>query len=410
MRGVVWLVLIFTTAVVAALTLGDNDGLVSFYWAGRRVDLSLNLFLVLLLLAGGLALAVVRGLQALLAMPQKAQAWREQKRERAAQAALREAQAELLAGRYSRSHKAAQRALAVQPAAGPLATDTDFTALAQLLAASSLHRLQDRPQRDTALAQALAQAQGSTADGARLLGAEWALDDGQAERADTLLRELPPGVARRTHALRLRLRAARQARQPLQALHMARMLANHQAFTAVSAKALLRTLAQEVLDGPRDAEQLRRTWAALDNSDRRDPAVVAHAARRAVALGHAADARAWLRPLWDRLADLAPDERADTALALADASDGITSDWLPRLEQAQAGWPQDGAVQAAVGRALAARGLWGKARRPLEAAAADTRLANEARRHCWRTLAGLAREEGDTAAASRCDQQAAALD
>jgi HemY protein len=41
-------------AVVAATTLGSNDGLVVVYWAGWRTDLSLNLF-VLPAAGGGVA-------------------------------------------------------------------------------------------------------------------------------------------------------------------------------------------------------------------------------------------------------------------------------------------------------------------------------------------------------------------
>ena len=48
MRAVVWLLLLFAVAVVAATPLGTNDGLVSLYWRGWRTDLSLNLFVVLL--------------------------------------------------------------------------------------------------------------------------------------------------------------------------------------------------------------------------------------------------------------------------------------------------------------------------------------------------------------------------
>ena len=36
MRAVIWFVLLFVVAVVAATTLGGNDGLVSIYWAGQR--------------------------------------------------------------------------------------------------------------------------------------------------------------------------------------------------------------------------------------------------------------------------------------------------------------------------------------------------------------------------------------
>ena len=42
MRGIVWLTVLFAAAVVAALTLGRNDGLVSLFWGGWRVDLSLT--------------------------------------------------------------------------------------------------------------------------------------------------------------------------------------------------------------------------------------------------------------------------------------------------------------------------------------------------------------------------------
>ena len=47
MRSIIWLVLLCAVAVVAATTFGRNDGLVSLYWGGWRLDLSLNLFLAL---------------------------------------------------------------------------------------------------------------------------------------------------------------------------------------------------------------------------------------------------------------------------------------------------------------------------------------------------------------------------
>jgi HemY protein len=411
MRGVIWLVLLFTAAVVAALTLGDNDGLVSFYWAQRRVDMSLNLFLLLALVAVTLLVVSIQAVNALLSLPRRAQEWRELKRERAAQAALREALTEYFGARYSRAHKAAQRALSVQEAAGGvLAGDAEFRVLAHLISAGSLHRLQDRGGREQALERALKEVKAgarASGDGARLLGAEWALDERNAERADALLRELPAG---RTQALRLRLQVARLARQPLEALHTARLLAKHQAFSRSAAQGLLRSLAGDLLDNAHDAEQLRRAWGQLDASDRRDPLVAAQAARCAVALGAPDDARTWLRPFWDALADLGPDERSAVALALADATRGIGADWLPRLEAAQNAWPQEPAVQAAVGAALAERALWGKARRPLEAAASHADLVAPARRHAWRRLAALAREEGDDARALRCEQAAAAID
>jgi HemY protein len=415
MRGVIWLVLLFAAAVVAALTLGDNDGLVSFFAGGRRVDVSLNLFLIAGLVVAFALVFVIQGLDSLIGLPVRAKAWRALQRERAMHAALRESMAEHFAGRFNRAHKAAQRALAIQASTDELAGDRELRVLAHLLAARSLHRLQDRARRDHLLLQAL-QAERRTApgkavdEGARLLGAEWALDDGDAARASNLLAELAPGVGRRTQALRLKLRAARLSRHPGEALATARLLAKHQAFTPEAAEGLLRSLATQVLDEARDADQLRRAWAVLDDADRADAFVAARAARRAVALDAADDARRWLRPLWDRLRELSAEQRAQVSLALAAASEGIGPEWVPSLEAAQQAWPSEAAVQAAVGTAFASRGLMGKARRPLEFAAADKGLDSAARRRAWRQLGAMARDEGNEERAQRCDQAAAAVD
>lgn len=412
MRLVVWFLLLSVAAVVAALTLGRNDGLVSFYWGGWRADVSLNLFLIALLMLGGAALLAMQATLALLRLPRRAAEWRALQRERAAQAALREALAESFGARYARAHKAAQRALALHhDGAG---TDREFAQLAHLVAASVLHRLGDRARRDEQLAQlaALRRAGGlgtRTDDGARLAAVEWALDDRDDERATSLLAELPPGVARRTQALRLRLRAARLARRPLQALQTARLLAKHQAFSPDVARGLLRTLAAHALDDAHDAAQLHHAWQQLDAADRRDPHVAARAAERAVALGLAADARAWLRPHWEALATLDADARERVALALVRAGAGIESDWLPLLDDALRSHGLHAEVQASVGLLFAERQLWGKARPLLESAANDPALSLALRRLAWLALARLAREQGDEDGAARCDGAVAAL-
>lgn len=415
MRGVIWLVLLFAAATVAALTLGDNKALVSFFYGSWRVDLSLNLFLIAALVGGFLLMLVIQGIDALVTLPTRAKAWRALKRERAAHAALREAMAEHFAGRFNRAHKAAQRALAIQAGTDELAGDRELRVLAHLLAARSLHRVLDRTRRDQLLLQALkavrkAAPQQPVDEGARLLGAEWALDDGDAPRARSLLAELAPGVARRTQALRLKLRAARLSRHHGEALGTARLLAKHQAFSSEAAQGLLRSLALQLLDAAHDADQLRRAWEALEDADRGDAFVVARAARRAAALGVAGDARQWLRPLWLRLSSLSAEQRAQVALALAVACEDIGTDWLQPTESAQQTYVHEAAVQAAAGAVFAARGLWGKARRPLQAAAADRGLDAGARRRAWRLLAHLAREESDEERAVRCEQEAAAID
>jgi len=74
MRSIIWLILLFAAAVVAATMLGRNDALVSIFYGDGRVDLSLNLFLLALV---GLVLLLFIGLQAinsLLSLPTRARA------------------------------------------------------------------------------------------------------------------------------------------------------------------------------------------------------------------------------------------------------------------------------------------------------------------------------------------------
>lgn len=112
MRAALWFLALFGIASAVALFAGDNPGTITVYWAPYRIDLSLNL--VLLLIAGAFVLMhfALRGLSALFSLPSQARQWRVQQKERALHAALLDALAQLLAGRFSRARKSALAALA----------------------------------------------------------------------------------------------------------------------------------------------------------------------------------------------------------------------------------------------------------------------------------------------------------
>ena len=109
MRLAIWFVLLFAVAVVAAATFGTNDGLASFYWGSWRLDLSLNLFMLLLVGTCFLLVAVIQAINALIGLPQRAREWRTARRDRTGQAALRDALAQYFGGRYTRAEVSAQR-------------------------------------------------------------------------------------------------------------------------------------------------------------------------------------------------------------------------------------------------------------------------------------------------------------
>lgn len=406
MHGIVWILLLAVAAVVGATALGGNDGLVTIFWLGWRLDLSLNLFLLGLLVLVLATYSLIRGVDGLLNLPERARRWRVSQRDRLAQAALREGLALYMAGRYTRAHKACQRAVAIQADTPELALDAEFTALAHLLSAGSLHRLQDRQRRDEHLRRAIDLSQLTrkprpTEEGARLLAAECALEDRDAPRALRDLAELPPGVARRTQALRLKLQATRLARQPMEALRTARLLAKHQGFTAGAAEGLLRTLASEALSAARDVDQLRTLWQSLDAQDRRDALVVAHAARRMAALGSPQEARQWLAPLWDQISQLPGDAATALAQSLRHGLSGLEADWLPRLDACTQAALRNPNLALTLGLALAERQLWGKARSMLLSAANDLDLDETGRRVAWAELGRLAEQEHRTDEAAR---------
>lgn len=222
MRAALWFLALFGMAVAVALFAGNNQGTVTVFWPPYRVDLSLNL--VLLLLFGGFTLLhlALRTLAALLDLPVQAGRWRTQQKERAMHVALLDALAHLAAGRFIRSRKAAEAAIAQEQAlvgsGEPLAHAVQVRALAHLLAAESAHALQDRAAREQHLAQALEQTADNPSgpaqevrEGTQLRAAAWALQDRDANAALEWLEGLPQGAGRRTLALRLRLRAARLA-------------------------------------------------------------------------------------------------------------------------------------------------------------------------------------------------------
>lgn len=419
MRFVVWLVVLFVVAVVAATGLGGNDGLASFYWRGWRLDLSLNFFIVLLLLTFVALGSSVRLTRWLVGLPGRARAWREGRREQALQAAQRESMIELFAARYSRAVKAAERAQSLMGDLPGRSAATETQALHHLLAAQALHQLQNRSARDeqAALAQAClgpggamkpSGAQTSLLEGLQLLRAGWALEDRDAAASLDHLAAMQPGAARRIQAQRLRLQAHRMAGEPAEALKAARLLAKRGVFKPEAARSLTRTLAMAVLDTARDPEGLQKVWLSLDREDRQDPTVLAHAVHRAASLQAPAWARRVLRVAWEGAAALAPEQRESLALALWKVSSGIEPEWLGPAESLAASHPREPAVVAVAAVVCAERQLWGKAQ-PLLEQTARSSAPLEVRRDAWCRLAQIARERGDEAAAAAAFERAASL-
>ncbi|MFT3718012.1 heme biosynthesis protein HemY [Pseudorhodoferax sp.] len=427
MRALLWFLALFGLAAGAALLAGNNDGMVTLFVPPYRVDLSLNLVIVLLVVGFALLHLALRGLSALLSMPRQAQRWRLQQRERAMHAAVLDGVTHQLAGRFLRARKAAEAALQQEDmldAAGlRLPHAGKLRAMAHVVAAESAHALQDRATRDAHLQQVLQSladrdAQ-ETREGVQLRAARWALDDRDPQAALRRLDDMPQGAARRTVALRTRLKAARLARQTVPALETARLLAKHRAFSPEAANLILKGLALELLQDAHDPVQLQRAWSQLEPAERAIPEVAIDAGRRLAELqGDVVLSRQWLLPVWEELmrAPRLPEHDATLVKLIQaleagfDAEEAGASDlqWLERIEAAQRQHPQSAELQYLAGIACLRHQLWGKAQQLTVQALA--RLQDvELRRNAWRACAVLAAQRGDEAEAQRALREAALL-
>lgn len=423
MRVALWFLGLFGVAVALALFASSNTGTITVFWPPHRVDLSLNMVVLLLGLLFVLIHVALKALSALFALPGQARSWRMRHQERAMHAALLEALSHLVAGRFLRARKAAHTVLAREAAltqSGEVWPDaTRLRVLANLLAAESSQSLQDRQARELHFQQALSQANGNDASGTRdgllLRAVHWSLEDMDSAAALAWLDQLPSGVARRTVALRLRLKVAQMAGKTGLAMETARLLAKHRAFSELSAKGLLRSLAQDWIGSAHDTDQLQVVWRQLELNEQSLPEVACAAAGRWLRLGGTArTAFEWLLPVWQRLVSAPESLSQDQKIMLvrvmengfSATDDAIDAQWLSRIEQAQRADPGDAVLQYLAGVACVHLQLWGKARQLLQLAVARLEDAGLQTR-AWQMLAELAQRQGNEAEAAAAWRSAA---
>ncbi len=425
MRSVFWLLALAAAAVALALLMGNNDSTVTLFWPPYRYDVSFNFFVAVSIAAFVVLYAALRALGLLRELPRQARRWRSQQLERAVVGSVLDALSHQLAGRFVRAQSAAQQALDQlgSSVAAEWPRRPQLRLLAHLLLAESAQSLQNRERRDehlqAALNPKLVRHAPEAAEGAQLRAVRWAIEDHEVGAARERLAALPQGTQRRIQALRLKLRVAQLAHEPTEALDTARLLAKHRAFPPAAARSLVRGLALDTLRSARDLGQLQRLWSALDATERREPEIALAAARQAhgllAAAAQAGDpapmdgVRDWLAPVWERFDTLDDSQQRALVLAMEPALPWLDAAGLAELEQRQRRWPGNPHLQYLTGQACFQRQLWGKAAQLLGQARhglSDPALL----RRTWRSLAQLAEERGDEAAAQAAWKTAAQLD
>lgn len=432
MRTVFWFLFLAAVAVAVALLLGDNTATVTVFWHPWRLDMSLNLVLFSIVAGFVLLHLTLRGLSLLRGLPQQAHRWRTHQLERTVYVSLLDAVTYQLAGRFVRAQAAARHALQVLeglPADGGMARWAQWQVLARLLEAESAQALGHIERRDQAI-EALVTVPGAEAatarEGAMLRASAWAVKARDAEAARHWLQQLPQGASRRIQAVRLRLQLAQLERDTGVAIDMVRLLTKHKAFSPAVAASLLKGLLNDALQQAHDPVQLLQVWQSLSERERREPALALQFLLRWQQLQTAsvsADATDEAGPddigregrqrcaealetVWKGYAVLSDRQRLVFLTLLEAHLPQLEARWVSEIEAAQQAQPSDAGLQYLAGQAFMQRQLWGKAAQLLGLASTSLQDA-ELLRRTWRSLARLAEQRGDDAAARDAWKRAA---
>jgi len=275
MRALFWFLLLAIAAVVAALAAKLNNGYALIVAAPYRIELSLNLFL-LVMVAGFAALYLaLRMIVHTARLPAEVRQWRRRQREARSRAKQDAATVALLEGRYVRAQQQASEALAFPGAPG----------LAALIGARAAIDVRQYASAEELLARPEAQAR-SLAVSRLTLSAESALEQGQPQEALSILSSLKREAGLHTAALRLELRATQAARRFGDIPPLVDQLVKRGVFDAAQGGEVKLAAQREQLRAlATDAVGLRETWSRLPESTRIEPRIARAAARSFLQLG-----------------------------------------------------------------------------------------------------------------------------
>jgi HemY protein len=393
MRIFLWLLSLFAAAIGLAVAAHFNPGNVVLFYPPYRMDLSLNLFLVLAVVLFLVLHFIMRAIDITREMPGKVAAYRRDKRDREGNRAMREALKALFEGRYGQAEKAARRA----------ADNADNAGLAALIGARAAHRMRQSDRRDTWLSKV--QSDNALKIARLMTTIELLVDDHQPEKALEAVQELNATGARHIHALRLALKANQRAGNWREVLRLVRLLDKHNALHPALSRRLRELAYQDLLaDSAHDDESIRRVWSTIPSFDRVQPFVATRAARAFNGRGLHIEAREVVEEAlaaeWDdRLVRTYRESAAPEGSPELLAQIERCEQWLKRR-------PTDPELALTLGALCLRQKLWGKAQRHLEQALSDATESSLAR-EVHLKLAQLHEALGQDAAAATHYRQCA---
>jgi HemY protein len=354
MRGLLWLLAAFALAAAISIAMQGSDAYAMFVLFPWRVEISLNLLAVALLLAFVAGYLAVRFVSHAVRLPSHVRTFRRRQREQKGRSALFGAIQALFEGRFGRAEKLASQAHELQCS----------PPLPELIGARAAQRMRDFDRRDDWLGRA----RKAEADWrlARLVTeAELLLEERRFDDARAALRELHAGGPRHIATLTMLLRAEQGLGNWDEVIRLARLLEKRAAMPAEAIEGIRVNARVAMLSRKtHDVKSLSAYWRLIPDAERAHPRVAAAAARAFIDLGDCRPAHAILEEALER------DWHSELVLLYGTCQD---IDAIARIERAER-WlgehPRDAELLLTLGRLCTQTQLWGKAISYLEASLA----------------------------------------
>lgn len=390
MRYLLWILLIFAVAVALVLA-SHNPGYVLLAYPPYRIELSLTLFIILLLAGFVLTYVMTRLLAAVVRLPSTVRTFRLSRTQNRQRKAREESLQAYFSGSFAQAEKLAVQAM----------RDGDDSPLLPVIAARSAHEQHDHDRRDTYL-ETLQGKPGETGALHLLTEAKFLLDSKDAKSVLALLPSLYDKTGRNhAGALALELKARQMNGDWPQVLALLAQLEKRSLILPEIAARLREQAWLAQLRVQTTPEGLNKCLSAMPPEIRRQHKVTAKAASILNRLGQCEAASHMLaeslESAWDSdLVELYGECGAETNEGLAR---------IARAEKWLKQHPEDARLLLALGKLCLQRQLWGKAQNYLEAS-----LSVSPTREAYTALARLFQETQQPDLAAQNFQRAATLE
>jgi len=348
MRLISWLAILAITAVLAAWLFANNQGHITMYWRTYRIDLSMNLFMILGFVGFFIIFNFFKIISLFIELPIRAKHYRQRQLELRSLEELQNSMEHLFAGRYVKSLKSARVAMGFE----------GTSQVSYMLAAQASHQMKQYEDRDRWL-ECIEDIRFQTAK--FVLNAQMLIDERQAGEALKSLSHIQKGGARQFLVQSLAMRSHQMLQQWPQMLKVANSLMKKKYLPPALGKARIHeALTQWIKSGRISEDELLKQWREFDPEFQKNPQWLKLFAQGFLIVGNSEMAKKML----DQMLDQGANEDLLSIYpqcAIHPLANTQSLSLIQKVEQWIQKEPAHPALHLALGQLCKHSKLWGKA-------------------------------------------------